>query len=83
MLIEGALNQSTFTFFIKSLVKILEKKDLKFYENTYFLLDNLQVKKLWKIVLNIVQSLSLKFIIFTSPYSPQYNPIELWFNCIK
>ena len=81
MLIESALNQSTFTFFIKSLVKILEKKDLKFYENTYFLLDNLQVHygKLFKI---LCRSLGLK-LIFTSPYSPQYNPIELWFNCIK
>ena len=61
-----------------SLLNILYAENPEFVNCTYFLMDNLSVhySKLFR---KMLKDSSIK-IIYTSPYSPEINPIELFFN---
>ena len=63
------------------LIEKLEKVNPLFYQDTYFLIDNLS-SHTSKFFINAVEKKKIK-IILTSPYSPELNPVELLFNSIK
>ena len=63
------------------MIDLLYAENKYFYKETYFLMDNLNVHYA-KFFSYYFKNKGIK-LIFTSPYSPELNSIELYFNTLK